>query len=182
MQPAIFLDRDGVINVDRSDYVKSIDEFIFENGVKEAITTFTQAGWPIFIISNQACVGKGIISHDNLLVITDYFIQEIQQAGGNVTQVYYCTHTPDDECDCRKPKPGLFNKAASEHDIDLVNSYFIGDATRDVIAGQAAGCKTALLLTGHGQKSFIECQEQGITPDFVFNNISEACKELIAIK
>lgn len=177
-QKAVFLDRDGVINVDRSDYVKSIEEFVFEDGVKTALARLTQASWPVFVISNQACVGKGIITTEDLQKITNCYVSEIVTHGGRINQVYYCHHTSENNCECRKPKPGLLHQAAHDHAIDLQKSYFIGDSARDILAGQAAGCQTVLLLSGHGRKSLKECQEQGITPDFICATLTEAVQKI----
>jgi D-glycero-D-manno-heptose 1,7-bisphosphate phosphatase len=177
---AIFLDRDGVLNVDRSDYVKSVDEWVFEAGAKEAVAQLTQAGWPVIVISNQACVGKGIISADDLQAITDHYVGEIKTHGGTINQVYYCHHTNEDQCDCRKPQPGMLHKAAQDHNLDLAHCWFIGDSFRDMQAGKAAGCKTILVLSGHGRKAVDECHAHKLMPDYIVPNLIAAVKTVLS--
>jgi len=138
----VFLDRDGVININRDDYVKSWDEFVFIQGSKEAIKLLNDNNFWIILVTNQSPIGRGIFSHETLEKIHDKMLQELYQAGAHIDAIYYCPHSPDDKCECRKPKPGLLTRAAEELDIDLKSSILVGDSDGDLEAGNAVGCKT----------------------------------------
>ena len=138
----VFLDRDGVINVNRDDYVKSWSEFEFIPGSKDAIKVLNENNYWVIIVTNQSPIGRGIFDHHALEEIHNKMLQELSDAGAHVDAIYYCPHSPDDKCGCRKPKPGLLTRAAEELNIDLTNSWLIGDSEGDLEAGKAAGCKT----------------------------------------
>ncbi len=138
----VFLDRDGVINVNRDDYVKSWSEFEFLPGAKDAIKMLNETNYWVIIVTNQSPIGRGIFDHNTLEEIHNKMLQELSDAGAHIDAIYYCPHSPDDECGCRKPKPGLLIRAAEELNIDLTNSWLIGDSEGDIEAGKAAGCKT----------------------------------------
>ncbi len=148
LQPAIFVDRDGVINCNRPDYVKSWAEFEFLPGAIEALRRLSQLGWPIIVVSNQSVVGRGVVEPQVVDDIHARMVAAIRQAGGRVDDVLYCPHAPQEHCDCRKPQPGLFHQAAERHNIDLSCSYMIGDAACDVEAACAAGCKPVVVRSG----------------------------------
>lgn len=143
----IFLDRDGVINkkAPKADYIKSWDEFEFLPGVLDGIKVLTQNNYQIYIISNQAGIARGMMTQENLTNIHRNMISEIEKNGGRIDDIYYCPHGWGDNCDCRKPKPGMFYQASREHHIDLSKSFFIGDDERDKLAGDKAGIKTFLV-------------------------------------
>jgi D-glycero-D-manno-heptose 1,7-bisphosphate phosphatase len=143
----VFLDRDGVINtrMPPGDYVKSWSEFSFLPGAKEAMKLLTEYGYEIYVISNQAGIGRGMMKEGTLWEIHNNMERELAQAGAKITAMYYCPHKTEDNCECRKPKPGMLFKAAIEHQIDLPRATFIGDDERDIEAGRAAGAKTMLL-------------------------------------
>jgi D-glycero-D-manno-heptose 1,7-bisphosphate phosphatase len=149
---AVFLDRDGVINENRSDHVRSWDEFRFLPGALEAIARLREAGVRVFVITNQAIVNRGMITREALDDLHGRMSDEIDRHGGRVESVIYCPHRPDEECGCRKPMPGLLTRAAEEHGVDLGRSVVIGDALADLQAGAAAGCSTVLVLTGRGSE------------------------------
>jgi D-glycero-D-manno-heptose 1,7-bisphosphate phosphatase len=151
-RPAIFLDRDGVINENRADYVKSWSEAEFLPGVFGALRRLAQADLAIVLITNQSAVGRGIISHKEAVQINRRIVGTIRAQGGRVDGAYLCPHHPDENCACRKPRPGLLLQAADELDLDLGRSYFIGDAVTDMQAADAAGVKGILVLTGRGQE------------------------------
>lgn len=174
---AVFLDRDGVINSDRDDYVKNPDELRIYPFAPEALRRLTEAGWPVFVVSNQQGIAKGVVSEDDLLAIEREIARRVEEAGGKITAFYYCTHLASDDCSCRKPRPGLILKAAKEHGIDLKQSVMVGDTERDLIAGKSAGCKTVLVLTG---KLTRECaQHISRRPDFVADTLAEAAELIV---
>ena len=176
---AIFLDRDGVINKDPGDgdYIKSWKEFEFWPGSVEAIKKLNEKGYEIFVISNQAGVGREIYSQASLDEITKNMLSEIEKQGGRIRSVSYCTHKPDAGCECRKPKTGMIKKATEGLDIDFKNTYFIGDSHRDVGAGNGMGCKTILLLTGKEESSDVKNWE--IRPDFIKSDLREAVEWIL---
>ena len=171
---AIFLDRDGVINRDPGfgDYIKSWKEFEFFPGAIDAIRLLNKNGYEIFVISNQAGVSKGLFTEKDLDDITRNMLKEIEAKGGRIRSVNYCVHLPDADCDCRKPKTGMIQKATKGLDIDFKNAYFIGDSRLDIGAGRNAGCKTILLLTGKEDPGDIRNWE--IKPDFIKKDLMEA--------
>jgi D-glycero-D-manno-heptose 1,7-bisphosphate phosphatase len=142
-RPALFLDRDGVIN-ERipGGYVTNWDAFRFVPGIVEALQALSSLELPIIVVSNQAAVGKGLLSIRGLSEITRRFADVLRRAEARVDAVYYCPHTPSENCDCRKPKPGLLRMAASDWGIDLRRSVLIGDAPTDFAAAAAAGCRS----------------------------------------
>lgn len=146
---AIFIDRDGVLNEDRDDYVKNVSELRVFPYVPDAIRRLNDAGLEVFVISNQQGVAKGVISESDLLAIQTEITRQVTQGGGRISAFYYCKHLAADNCACRKPKPGLLLRAAEDNAIDLVETFMIGDSDRDVQAGQRAGCRTVLVLSGH---------------------------------
>jgi D-glycero-D-manno-heptose 1,7-bisphosphate phosphatase len=146
--PAIFLDRDGVINYERSNYVKSLAEFEFLPGSLQALKILSSLARPIIIITNQAGIGRGVIQESTLVAIHTSMMEEITKAGGCIDAIYFCPHRPDDHCACRKPMPGLLLRAAEEMKIDLSNSYMVGDSEKDLLAAAAAGCHPIFVQTG----------------------------------
>ena len=156
----IFLDRDGVINENRSDYVKSWSEFQFLPGSREAIAKLTQAGHRIVVCTNQAGVARGTISVEAVEDIHYRMIQNICDFGGKIEKVYYCPHDRDGDCSCRKPRPGMLLQARDEFDIDMRDAVFIGDSITDIRAGLAASIHAVLVLSGLGLDQFREHQHE----------------------
>ena len=148
MRRAVLLDRDGVINRERSDDVKSWSEFEFLPEALTALAALNRAGTIVVVITNQSAVGRGLISEQELGRIHDRMCAEISAAGGRIASVYACVHTPDDGCRCRKPATGLFDRVAVELGVDLGESVMVGDAVTDVQAARAAGCRP-VLVGGH---------------------------------
>lgn len=136
------------MNKNREDYVKSLEELKFLPGALEAVARLSQAGFRIVIISNQQGVGRGLISPETLKQINHSFLSRLADLGGGVAGVYYCPHLKEDDCGCRKPKPGMLLKAAAELKIDLARSIFIGDSKSDMETARAAGCGAILVLSG----------------------------------
>ena len=181
----IFLDRDGVINRNppNKGYVRRWSEFSFLPNALNAIRDLTEEGCRIIVITNQAGIGKGLFSEDNLKDIHSRMVTEITDTGGRIEAVYHCPHHPEAGCECRKPKPGMLIRAADEHRIELSNAYLIGDSTTDIEAGRRAGTRTLLVLTGHGQESYHDyinttphggTNENGCRPEKIFTNLYAA--------
>ncbi len=175
----VFLDRDGVINKYPGDklYVTSLKKFKFLPKAKQAIALLSQAGYKIFVASNQAGVGKGIYSQRTLDLITSKMLAEISKFQGEISRVYYCLHPKEANCACRKPKPGMLKSAAQEFKFNLKSAYFIGDTMVDLITAQSAGCKSILVLTGKEKLS--NRKNWPVLPDFVFSNLLAAAKFLV---
>lgn len=143
--PAIFIDRDGVINRRRpGDYVLDWSQFIFMPGIRPALKQLASLGLPMIVISNQAAVGKGLLDLAGLRGITAQMYEALAADGTLLAAAYYCTHRPDENCACRKPKPELLFRAADDFNIDLSRSIFIGDSETDVISARAADCQPIL--------------------------------------
>jgi D-glycero-D-manno-heptose 1,7-bisphosphate phosphatase len=158
---AVFLDRDGVINENRPDHVKSWDEFRFLPGSLEALARLTLAGVRAFVITNQAVVNRGMVPRSVVDDINNRMLYEIERCGGRVEDVIYCPHRPEEHCGCRKPQPGLILELARRHSVELGSSVVIGDALADIEAGQAAGCQTILVLTGRGVQQLAKATAAG---------------------
>lgn len=175
----VFLDRDGVINKYPGDrlYVTSLKKFKFLPRAKKAISLLSKAGFKIFVVSNQAGVGKGTYSQKTLDIITAKMLEGIEQAGGKITKVYYCTHRKEAGCACRKPKPGLLKQAAREFKFNLKKSYFVGDTVRDVMTAHAVAAKPILILCG--KEKLPNQKNWEAKPDFIFKDLFAAAKFLI---
>jgi D-glycero-D-manno-heptose 1,7-bisphosphate phosphatase len=152
LRPTIFLDRDGVIIENRAEYVRSLDEVAFIPSALRALAEIAASDYAIVVVTNQAGVGKGLVSAEMVESIHERLRSEIERAGGRVDAIYFCPHTDADECDCRKPKPGLLLRAARDHGLDLSRSWMIGDALTDLQAGEMAGARSLLVLTGRGEE------------------------------
>ena len=176
---SIFLDRDGVINKYPGDrlYITSLRKFRFLPRAKKAIALLSKKGYRIFVASNQAGVGRGIYAQRTLDTITAKMLMDVEQVGGKIIKVYYCTHCKEAGCSCRKPKPGMLKMAAKEFKFSLKSAYFVGDTMRDVFTAQAAGCKSILVLTG--KEKLANQKNWEAKPDFVFKDLLAAAKFLI---
>ncbi len=142
LKKAVFLDRDGVINKERTDYVKTISELEILPGITESVKSLKDAGFLVIVITNQSAVNRGLTNHDNIRDI-HFAIQEyFKKNGTSIDAFFYCPHRPDENCDCRKPKAGLLLKATDEFNIDLKSSWLIGDKDSDLQAAKIAGCKS----------------------------------------
>ena len=187
----VFLDRDGVINRNPPNmgYVRNWSEFSFIPNARKAIRELTQNGYRIIVVTNQAGIGRGLFSEEDLTDIHARMVSEIAAAGGRIDAIYYCPHHPDAGCACRKPKPGMLIRAGREHNIELSSAYLIGDSITDIEAGQRAGTRALLVLTGLGQKSYHHyintkpcggADQNGHRPEKIFTNLYTATRWLIS--
>ncbi|MCB8942860.1 MAG: D-glycero-beta-D-manno-heptose 1,7-bisphosphate 7-phosphatase [Ardenticatenaceae bacterium] len=152
MHPALFLDRDGVINKNRPDYVRSWAQMEIYPQALQALAALKDSPYKIIVITNQSGVGRGLFSLEVAQQINAQLIEEVAGANGRIDAAYLCPHKPNAGCPCRKPRPGMLLEAAQEHNLDLSRSVMIGDALTDLEAGQAAGvAETILLRTGRGR-------------------------------
>ncbi|NLV90925.1 MAG: HAD family hydrolase [Firmicutes bacterium] len=142
---AVFLDRDGVINRNDRGPVNSPSELVLYPKAAEAIRALKQAGFPLFVVTNQGGVGLGYLSKEELEEIHRYLIAEVESAGGAIDDIVACIHDPSAGCDCRKPKPGMIFALAEKYGLDLKTSYMVGDRDTDIQAGRAAGTKTVFV-------------------------------------
>ncbi|CAN5742352.1 D-glycero-beta-D-manno-heptose 1,7-bisphosphate 7-phosphatase [soil metagenome] len=143
-----FLDRDGVINRERADYVKTWDEFTFLPGVLPALRRLATLNLPIMVISNQSAIGRGLVQRETVDAIHQQAQTIIEASGGRVDGFFICPHHPDRHCACRKPQPGLLEEAAARFKLQLADCLFVGDAITDFQAAKAAGCQSILVKSG----------------------------------
>ncbi len=179
MHRAVFIDRDGVICHNRIDHVKSWEEFTFLPGSLKALAQLAPLDLYIVIITNQAIVNRHMVPAKIVENIHARMTAAIEAAGGRVDLVLYCPHRPDEHCACRKPQPGLLLMAAEELEVDLTQSYLIGDARTDMQAGRAVGCHRYLVLTGRGRRQLINCWRHGEWDFTVVLNLRAAVNAII---
>lgn len=146
----VILDRDGVINYDSDQYIKSPGEWKPLPGSLEAIAKLTQAGYKVVIASNQSGIGRGLFDMDTLNAIHDKMHRAVQSLGGRIDAVFYCPHTSESKCGCRKPKPGMFLRIGACFNTDLSEAFVIGDSLRDLQPAANVGARPVLVLTGKG--------------------------------
>jgi D-glycero-D-manno-heptose 1,7-bisphosphate phosphatase len=167
----IFLDRDGVINADPGKYyVTRWEEFSFLPGVLDALRLLSDNGYEIMVISNQSGISRGIFTQEDLSKITRNMLREIKKHGARIKSVHYCPHRDEDNCGCRKPKPGLFHEALRGMNPDIKNVFFVGDSPSDIVAGKNIGCRTILVLSGKTMNEGLDTP----MPDFVAEDLAEA--------
>lgn len=150
MRPAIFLDRDGVINVNRDDYVKSLAEFQFLPDSLDAFRRLATLNLPVIVVTNQSIIGRGVVTTEIVDDINHHMQRMVIDSGGRLDDIMVCPHRPDEGCDCRKPRPGLLFKAAAKWSLDLPHSFLVGDAESDIQAAHAVGCQPIFVTSGRG--------------------------------
>jgi histidinol-phosphate phosphatase family protein len=172
---AVFLDRDGVINHDSPEFVKTPGEFFFLPKSLAALGRLGSARLPVVVITNQSGIGRGLIRPAALHRIHEKMIREAEKAGGYIQDIFACPHAPDEGCDCRKPKPGLLYRAFRAHGYDPRKTVMVGDSAKDIRAAYAAGCRYAVLVrTGNGIAAKRELTESGELPTAVCADLSAA--------
>ncbi|MDO6386093.1 MULTISPECIES: D-glycero-beta-D-manno-heptose 1,7-bisphosphate 7-phosphatase [unclassified Uliginosibacterium] len=176
----IILDRDGVINIDSAQFIKSPEEWKPIPGSLEAISRLGEAGYKIVVVTNQSGVGRGLFDMDTLNAIHDKMIKCLATVGGRIDAIFFCPHPADSPCDCRKPKPGMFQQVAERFNMDLKGVPAVGDSLRDLVAGQALGCTPYLVLTGKGSKTALDPELPVGTK--VFPDLSAVANHLLGYK
>jgi D-glycero-D-manno-heptose 1,7-bisphosphate phosphatase len=180
MYPALFLDRDGVIIENCSDYVRHWDDVRFIPQALEALASIRTNSLKIVVVTNQSAVGRRLIPLETALQINQRIIETVERQGGRIDGSFICPHAPQDNCDCRKPRPGLFYQAAQALTLDLGRSYLIGDALSDLLAGQAAGLrKTILVRTGRGAEQESLARPAELKPFLTFDTLADALAALL---
>jgi len=148
----VILDRDGTINAESDDYVKSADEWVPLPGSLEAVARLNHAGWHVVVASNQSGLGRGLYDVAALNTMHAKMHKLLAVEGGRIDAVFYCPHSPEEVCTCRKPLPGLFEQIGERYGVDLKDVPCVGDSLRDLQAGALMGCEPHLVLTGKGAK------------------------------
>lgn len=180
MYPAIFLDRDGVIIENRQTYVRSWEDVEIYPQALAALVQAKSTPYKLVIVTNQSAVGRGIIPLAIAWEVNNRLVETIEYAGGRIDGVFMCPHAPHENCECRKPKPGLLLQAARQLSLDLSRSVMIGDALSDLLAGQAAGIPlTVLVRTGRGARQAVEANSVKLRPFQTFDTLANAFEDLI---
>jgi D-glycero-D-manno-heptose 1,7-bisphosphate phosphatase len=183
---AVFLDRDGTINVEK-EYLYKVEDFEFIPGAPEAIKSLKDAGFLVIVVSNQSGIGRGYFDEQAVEALHRHIQEELAGHGTSIDAFYFCPHHPEKGvgdykivCDCRKGEPGMLLQAANDHDIDLHRSFMIGDKLADVEAGERAGCQSILVMTGYGQSVSSElgvlkakkCPDLGHAAKLIINELT----------
>ncbi len=174
-RPAVLLDRDGTLNVNPPSYVRRVEELVPIPGAFEAVGRLCSAGWAIAVCTNQACIGKGLVTAAEVARIHEECARLAARHGGVIDGFHVCPHRPDEGCTCRKPLPGLLLEAARAHGYDLTRSYFVGDSPRDVEAGRAAGATPMLVGSGSADGALADSG-----PTLVFDDVAAAAEWILA--
>ena len=160
----VILGRDGILNVYREDHVKSPDEWEPIPNALEAVARLNHAGWHTVVATNQSGIGRGMIDMASVNTVHQRMMQRLAEAGGRLDAVFFCPHTPEDDCDCRKPRPGLMKQIAQRYGIELRTVPMVADTLRDLQAAHAAGCEPHLVRTGRAaaltDKQVVEIVQQ----------------------
>ena len=168
----IFLDRDGVINKEVG-YLHKIEDFKFIDGVFDACLYFQSIGYQLVIVTNQSGIGRGYYDEDTFHIVNNWMLNQFKNQGVSILDVFFCPHGPESNCNCRKPKPGMFNQANDKYGIDIKNSWMIGDKEADIKAANTAGIQNTILV-----KSGHEIDENNSNAKFILGSIERA-KEVI---
>jgi D-glycero-D-manno-heptose 1,7-bisphosphate phosphatase len=179
----IILDRDGVINEDSDEYIKSPDEFIPIAGSLEAISRLNHAGYTVMVATNQSGLARGYFSIEDLNNMHDKLRRLLSATGGRINGILFCPHGPDDHCDCRKPKPGMLLEIAQRLDISLDGVPAVGDSLRDLQAALAVGAQPVLVRTGKGTRTIDAISRMTDQPELssipVYDNLSDYVDDLL---
>ena len=157
MKPyAIFLDRDGVINKHRADYVKNLQEFELLPNIHDYLKELLSLGFKLIIITNQSAINRGLLTTEELLNIHQFLVDNLARHGCDIVDIFFCPHRPNEDCECRKPKTKMFLDAAKKHNIDLANSWVIGDSQTDIQAANKIGCRSIKVTANGSLKNAID--------------------------
>ncbi|WP_029214959.1 D-glycero-beta-D-manno-heptose 1,7-bisphosphate 7-phosphatase [Kallotenue papyrolyticum] len=176
---AVFLDRDGTINVEVN-YLHRCEDLVLIPGAAEAIRRFNRAGWLVVVVTNQAGIARGFYDEAAMHALHAHLRERLAAAGARIDAFYFCPHHPDftGPCVCRKPADGMLRQAARDHAIDLARSWLIGDSWSDLVAGHAAGCRTLLVRTGYGRATEARLADMP-PPDTVVDDLLAAARWIL---
>ena len=174
----IILDRDGVINQDSDAFIKSVEEFIPLPGSLEAIARLKQAGFTVAIATNQSGIARGYFDEATLAAMHDKLAHLLDEQGGEIDYIAYCPHGPDDNCECRKPLPGLLNEISEHFDVDLAHVPMIGDSLRDIEAARSVGGNAILVKTGKGERTLANLAQINDIP--VYADLAAAVEAILS--
>jgi len=188
MTSAVFLDRDGTLNID-SGYIADPQELVLYPWAAQAVRLLNDNGIKAIVATNQSTVARGYCSEQMIDAIHDKLQQDLAKEGAHLDAIYYCPHHPEigdspylKDCDCRKPRPGMLYRAGREHRIDLTTCYVIGDKTLDIQVARSVGARGALVLTGFGRDSINRFQGSALQPDLICDNVLEAVRAVLLDK
>lgn len=173
----VILDRDGVLNEESDDYIKSPDEWHPLPGSLEAVVSLNKAGYTVVVATNQSGVGRGYYTEDDLAAIHAKMAEALRVLGGQVDGIYYCPHHPDDDCLCRKPAPGMLLQIAQDFPDDFASAIFVGDSLRDIQAAVTAGVQPVLVKTGYGTA---QCESAVSLGAIVFDDLAAVVSHLLS--
>ncbi|MDH5393221.1 MAG: D-glycero-beta-D-manno-heptose 1,7-bisphosphate 7-phosphatase [Gammaproteobacteria bacterium] len=179
----IILDRDGVINHDSDDFIKSADEWLPIEGSLEAIAQFNHAGYSVAVATNQSGIARGLYELEDLHNMHKKMAMLLESIGGAVDAIFYCPHLPTAHCACRKPKPGMLIEIAKRFKLDsLAGVYYVGDSYRDIEAARAAGAIPVLVKTGKGQRTIENCGAEDLADVLIFDDLMAVANNLLVKK
>lgn len=174
LHAAVFIDRDGTI-AEEVGYLNHISRFRMFPFVAGALRRIKEAGYAVIVVSNQSGVARGYFPESLLEEVTERMMQQLSQSGAKIDAVYYCPHSSEENCDCRKPKTGLLEQAAREHAIDLRRSFVVGDRYTDIALARNAHARSVLVRTGYGEGELAwHAAQWQVPPDFVAENLAQA--------
>jgi D-glycero-D-manno-heptose 1,7-bisphosphate phosphatase len=173
----LILDRDGVINQDSDDYIKSLEEWIPLPGAIKAIAELSKAGWTVAVATNQSGLARGYYDLAALEAMHTRLRELVAEQGGELGLIVHCPHGPDDGCDCRKPKPGMLHAIAAHYAVPLHGVWFVGDSRGDLEAALAVDCQPVLVKTGKGERTAAQPLPPGT---LVFNDLAAVAAQLLA--
>jgi len=180
LHKVIFLDRDGVINRNSPDYIRSLEEFEFLPGSLDALRRLTEHGFSCIVITNQSAPARGLMAPETLDAIHRHMVAAVAAAGGRILDIFSCLHLPAEDCLCRKPKPGLLHAAQRKYRVDFSSAVMIGDSSKDIHCALAAGVKTTVLVrTGNGRHAEGELRGKGVFADFIAEDLKQAAAWII---
>lgn len=174
----VIVDRDGVVNQDSDEFIKSPEEWIPIPGSLEAVARLNRSGYKVVIATNQSGVGRGLFDMDTLNRIHEKMIKAARAKGGEIDGIFFCPHRPDDQCRCRKPRPGLFEEIAERFKINLTGIFAVGDTERDIVAARDVMASPVLVKTGKGRKTLRESKQLQDVP--VFNDLAAFADALLS--
>jgi D-glycero-D-manno-heptose 1,7-bisphosphate phosphatase len=185
---AVFLDRDGTINVEVG-YLSRPEDFSLIPGSAEAVERLNNAGFTVVVISNQSGVARGYFGEADVARVNDKMVRELTRHGARLDAIYYCPHHPDfgdgsyrRDCDCRKPKPGMVRRAERELGVEAAGSFVVGDHRGDVMLAKSVGAGSILVLSGHGTEELEKLEQEGAPPDFVAPDLAAAVDYILGAK